>query len=249
MAYKCGIYCIQNLTNHKRYIGSSTRIQKRKKNHFYMLRKGTHWNAHLQAAFSLHGQVVFSFTIIEECEANELVKREQYWLDFYGSSNPELGYNLNGLAGLERHTEESKRKISESNKRRYREGRVPFLLGKTHTAEVKAALGALHRGKIVSVESRARMSRAHRGKVLSAEHRKKIGDSSRGRKQPQWLVNKRTKNHNKPVLQIGPTNNILQRFASVNEAALAVGTCPSNLSVCLNGRTKTAKGFQWRFAA
>lgn len=54
---------------------------------------------------------------------------------------------------------------------------------------------------------------------------------------------------NKRVLQIDvKSNKPIKIFNSIKEASIALGCTVSNLSSCLNGKTKTAKGYKWRFA-
>ena len=44
----CGIYCIENLVNHKKYIGQSKDIFKRWRQHRSELNTNIHYNSHLQ---------------------------------------------------------------------------------------------------------------------------------------------------------------------------------------------------------
>lgn len=82
----CGIYKIENLINHKVYIGQSKNIEVR-------------WRAHRTAKddYSIHqaiqkyGVENFEFSIIEECEPDQLNEKEIYWINQYNSYTE--GYN------------------------------------------------------------------------------------------------------------------------------------------------------------
>ena len=51
----------------------------------------------------------------------------------------------------------------------------------------------------------------------------------------------------KPILQID-LGVIVGRFASLRQAAAAVGVTPSALIPAVKGRTKTVKGYEWKYA-
>lgn len=79
-----GIYAINNLETGKIYVGSSKNIEKRYDEHRYALRRGDHFNYHLQNAWNKYGEKAFQFIVCEYVENLEsLVEREQYWLDFH----------------------------------------------------------------------------------------------------------------------------------------------------------------------
>ena len=82
----CGIYKIENLINHKCYIGQSTNIYKRWRNH----RSATD-DYPLYRAFRKYGMNNFSFEILEECDSSILNQQEQYWIDMFNSLKD--GYN------------------------------------------------------------------------------------------------------------------------------------------------------------
>ena len=169
------IYQIRNLVNGRRYIGSSLWTQKRFNKHSALLNKGTHPNTHLQSAWQLYGSAAFAFEILEQftqIPEIDLRRKEQEYIDRNSD-----GYNtaLSTVAPMTgrkqsahaisvtkermktfRHTEESKKKISESNRRRR---------GETRSAQVKAKLSAVHTGlkhKPFSDEARKNISEAQK---------------------------------------------------------------------------------------
>lgn len=76
-----GIYKITNLINNKIYIGSSKNLTRRLKNHFSSLKRNKHGNSHLQFSYNKYGLEYFNSEIIEECDLNILIQREQYYID------------------------------------------------------------------------------------------------------------------------------------------------------------------------
>lgn len=116
MTKLCGIYCIENTVNGKKYIGKSKDIYYRTDRHFSSLRCGTHYNLHLQRAWNKYGEENFSFYVLKCCSEDELSSQEQLFISKIGSKHP-YGYNLTdgGDGGLGM-TDESRKKISIANK-------------------------------------------------------------------------------------------------------------------------------------
>lgn len=83
-----GIYMYENKINHKKYIGQSTNIERRKEEHLKWPSKYSRFDLELQAI----GEEQFTFSILEECSVDELDEKEIYWIKFYNSK--EEGYNL-----------------------------------------------------------------------------------------------------------------------------------------------------------
>lgn len=109
----CGIYQIKCLINGFIYIGSSYRIQKRWKDHKRELNENRHSNKYLQAAWLAYGDNNFKFEILELCEKELLLEREQYWMDSSNCLAPN-GYNLLPKAGSRlgtKHNEETLKKL------------------------------------------------------------------------------------------------------------------------------------------
>lgn len=90
----CGIYCIENLANNKKYIGQSIDIHNRWKDHRRELDGQRHHNSYLQRAWNKHKEQNFSFYILEECPKALLDEREIYYIDHFNCLNNKYGYNL-----------------------------------------------------------------------------------------------------------------------------------------------------------
>ncbi len=78
----------ENKLNHKKYIGQSTNIARRKKEHLKYPSKYSRFDNELRAI----GEDQFLFTVLEQCTIEELDQREIYWIKYYNSK--EDGYNL-----------------------------------------------------------------------------------------------------------------------------------------------------------
>jgi len=90
----CGIYQIVNQVNGKSYIGQSRNIEKRWRQHRSRLDKEAalqQGSYPLRSAFLKYGLIKFKFDVIEECFEDDLLVREQYWID---KINPEYNCNI-----------------------------------------------------------------------------------------------------------------------------------------------------------
>jgi len=89
-----GIYKIENLINHKKYIGKTIDINKRFGDHkrlaFY--KSSPSYEYPLYKAFRKYGLENFNFSIVEECDEKILDEKEKYWIKIYKSYGKE-GYN------------------------------------------------------------------------------------------------------------------------------------------------------------
>ncbi len=104
-----GIYKLENIVTNESYVGSSINLVKRKYEHFRLLKRNEHTNKHLQNSYNKHGERVFVFEILKECEKNECIYWEQYFIDYLSPK-----YNINPIAGSSlnvKHTKETIEKI------------------------------------------------------------------------------------------------------------------------------------------
>jgi group I intron endonuclease len=116
-----GIYKITNIVNNKIYIGSAYNISNRFSVHVYTLNNNKHKNKHLQFAWNKYGKINFKFEIIELVHKEQLLLREQYWIDLYKPYQKNIGYNMAKKAGNTagiKASEQTRRKQSEAAKKR-----------------------------------------------------------------------------------------------------------------------------------
>ena len=167
-----GIYKIT--INKKMYVGYAKDFKRRERQHYGKLTGKKHINQYLQNAFIKYDE--FNFEIIEECIEELLQEREIYWIAELDTFKGD-GYNLtaggDGRTGST-HTEESKRKMSESKK-----GENNPNFGKPLSAETKRKLSESNKGvSNHTEESRRKLSAAMSGKNNPMYGRKLVGEQN-----------------------------------------------------------------------
>ena len=151
------IYQITNIVTNDFYIGQTVqKINNRFSNHKSYARNGG--KTHLCNAFRKYGETNF---IIEKLESvNDklsLDEKEQFWIKILKPRyNETLG---GGGASGWKHSEESKRKISQSHK-----GKIPW-----------------NKGVKLTEETRKKMSESGKNRVFSEKHRENLSKSKTGK--------------------------------------------------------------------
>ena len=131
----------------------------------------------LRTAVKKTGKENFVREVLEECSIELLNERETYWINYYNSTNRLIGYNMTTTGRVSnfgnRHSKETKKKISEANR------------GKVRTEEFKKKLSTLNKGK----------SSTNKGRVLTEEHKIKISESKKGYVHSKESIKKMSKAH------------------------------------------------------
>ena len=165
-----GIYCIFNKSNGKIYVGQSVQLKTRISQHKSELNFNNHSNKHLQSAWNKYGEDAFDFIIVEICDEEKLNDHEIWWINYFNSTNPDNGYNLESGGNSNYHlSDETKQKISENRKGKCLGEDNPFY-GKTHTLEVRKKISENQLGRKHSDETKNKMSKAHIGLNSGEKH-------------------------------------------------------------------------------
>lgn len=224
---KSGIYCIENTKSNKKYIGQSVNIEDRWRRHISELNNRTHHNSHLQNAWDKYGKDCFKFYVLEYCDVSDLDEKERYYIGIYNTTDRDSGYNLqSGGQSSNSHSDETKKKISESNKKAYQNGELRKVrsndaLKQWANPEIKEKITGQNNGMY--------------GKHHSEETRRKMSEKKKGKPSPKRLLI--------PVLCI-ELNEIFDCAATAaKEFNVQSG---SILGVC-RGDRKTCGGYHWKF--
>ena len=203
------IYKIRNKIDNKIYVGQTIQdVEARWKDH---LKKGSNCR-YLKSAINKYGLDNFEFKLVCITFDNQLDDMEIKYIEQYNSLVPN-GYNLRLGGNSGRHNAETKQKISESLKNRYKNGLI--------------CLNKHRLGKPLSEITKKKISESLKGQHRSQETINK------------WIISRRK---NK-IIQFDMEGNRLNSFNSCKEAAEYIGTSKSSICNCCNGKIKTAKGY------
>jgi group I intron endonuclease len=244
-----GIYKIKNLINEKVYIGSAISLKNRWKTHISCLNKNKHHSSKLQNSWNKHSSIGFIFEIIEECEKEKLIEREQFFIDLYNSykegynCTPKAGSNLGRKCSDEtikrmsailignkrslgcRHSDKTLKKLSDLNK-----GCKNKMFNKKHSDQTKIKISNALKGKRNSL-----------GVKRSIETKTKISDSLIKK------IGREARKYNPtPILQYDLKNNFIKEWKDI--VSLKEANFKSNKIYCVcRGIRKTSQKYIWKF--
>lgn len=118
MAENCIIYKLYFNDPAKFYIGSAIDFNTRYRKHKWYLKDGTHVNRHLQRAWNNCN--IINYEIIEYCIPDNILEREQYYIDTLKPHYNICRQRVNNRLGT-KHTEETIKKMSQTQKNSWTE--------------------------------------------------------------------------------------------------------------------------------
>lgn len=219
----CGIYAFYHGSRERYlYVGSSQNLRKRTYEHRRLLRRGSHFNKHLQNAWNKYGEADIFIALVEECTPDRLIEREQHWADTL-SPACNVGQFVDSPTRGRTMPAEFRAKISANKKGN------KYWLGKKHTPETLSRLSASHQGPRPGRRGKTGRPSWNKGKtgVYSAETLEKMSVAKKGKKTGRsWNKGKPAWNRGKPqnpetLAKLTAIRNTEQYKAKLRAAALA----------------------------
>lgn len=220
-----GIYKITNTINGKVYIGQSTNLKDRIKQHKSMIKNFNENNNYLRKATKKYGYKNFKIEIIKFCDEKELDYYEIYYIDLYKSSDRNFGYNIELGGNINKHLSKEQIYKMKKNKKGKLKGKDNPFFGKKHTEKTKKIISEKQKGNKYCL-----------GRILSDETKSKIGLANRY-------------NRTKKINQYDLNNNFIKSYFSVGEAKRKLNVKSESLiAQCARGDRKSAYGYKWKYA-
>ena len=232
------IYRITNKINGKIYIGKDEKSRQ----DYYGSGKL------ILRAIKLYGKKSFTKDILEEVEGSKkLCKQEVYWIAYHGSTDRQIGYNITkgGEGGdtLTNHPDLINicKKISDKTTGRvFTEEHLNNL--KYYHPRLKLKDKNMDYDKwllnIREVHSR------RKGKTLEEILGQEKATSVKAHLKEKR--HERASEFNKPVEQYDKQGTLLNRYDSQQQASEKTGIRQGDISNCITGRQRTAKGYVWK---
>jgi len=195
------IYKITNLINKKIYIGQTIRgLENRWRQHRQDYKR---FNSPLYKAMKKYGIENFSIEIICYCsDLDHLNEMETHHILKNKSNHRERGYNCDTGGNSKKFNDETKRKISKSNK-----NKIPWNKNKKMSKEFCQKMSDIHKllpnnqlGRKRTKESRKKMAESHRGKPSNRKGKKLTAHTKKliSQNHPDFSGNKHPRyNHTK----------------------------------------------------
>ena len=192
---KTGIYKL--ILGKRSYVGSAKNIYLRLYLHLTALNHNRHHNIKCQNTFNKHRR--FSYKILEYCDYDIILKREQYWID---KLNPDLNIQRDVInARFVNHTPESKLKLSKIRKKWWEDNKhtekgkdllarmQKDRIGRKQTDRQKAAASKVWKGKKMPKEIIAKMSETKKRRFAEGVYgNKDIGETNPMAKLKEYQV-------------------------------------------------------------
>jgi group I intron endonuclease len=272
---KPDIYYVGSASKHNKKGRNNNGFHGRWREHLHMLFNNKHYNKKLQNNFNKYGKNNLLFSIIDFYEPEFCIGAEQYWLNMLNSYNN--GYNLSYVvekSSLGRKlTNEQKKIISErmmgDKNPNYRKiytqeerNSIGVILSKSilqydfNINLIKEWNSIIEATETLSIDG-GNISKCCNYEQLTYKKyfwffsdtkiniKEHINNILIRKKEAQKHRNQ--KRREKMVVQYDLKGNMIKIWNSLKEATLSINGTNGNISNCCNGKSKTYKGFIWKY--
>ena len=182
--------------------------------------------------------------LLEECDSNNWIDLERYWISQLKAWNFNLTNTAIGGVGAGTMSKETRKKISEANK-----GQIAWNKGVPCNPQTKIKLSKALSGRITSEETRKKISTKNKGRKMSESAKKKMSISQKGHPDYRSFEGKQNqiKSLSKSIIQLDKNLNVINIWPSAAEANRNLFINKSHINECCHSKRKTAGGFIWKF--
>lgn len=235
-----GIYKITSPTK-RVYIGQSVNIEKRKKEYFSQINCKD--QPKLYRSLVKYGFCNHIFEVVEECEIEELNVKERYWQEYYNVLEEGLNCRLTGTGDKSgKMSKHSVQKMSQNSGKPIVQYTVEGVLVKEWSSSKEAGCALNIHYENISACCRQKINSAGgfiwRFRTALPEVEIQIG------KVGYASTSEKLK---KTIVQYDRNGKYVREWKSLTEVTTALGIRQGDISNCIKGRQKTAKGFIWKY--
>lgn len=258
------IYKVENIVNHKIYIGKTSRnMLLRKRDHLYKAKRDKRVLFH--NAIRKYGPESFEWSVLFMSEDDqELSKKEIEFIAQHQSMLPEFGYNLTHGGEGQRCNDATRKKMSEKARLQVK---TPESIEKQRQS-LKEYYKTHHHPNTGRVKSEEEIEKQREGlknhykkyggRPISEAHKQAVSRAQKGRKRTPEEIEKNRKWH----LGKSPANKGTKRpecsqpvlcvetqevFSSMLEAMNKYPSAGTHISQVCSGKRKSAGGFHWKY--
>jgi group I intron endonuclease len=212
------VYVIKTTIDKKIYVGSAVNYYRRKSIHISDLKRHKHHNFLLQNLYDQFGETVLIFEILEKCKKEDLIKKEQFYINMFD----DILLNICRIAGSCLGRSITWRdKISKSK------------LGHETSIDTRNKIGLGNKNKTVNQLIRDQISKSSIGKKKPP--RTKVHS------------NKISLSNSYPVIQLTMDNRYIKSWNNMKQASKYLHVPIDSLYKGIEKGRKSALGYKWKF--
>ena len=260
-----GIYIIKSTLNGKSYVGSAVNLNRRYSTHLCQLSKNYHPCKYLQNHCNKYGIDDLIFNILEFCDKEKLIEREQFYIDTLKPIIPN-GFNTRIKAESSLGCKQKPESIRKAVETRKRNGVIPFAnvdrskykkenhpnFGKNLSKETRLKISKANMGRKISEENKLKTSIRMQGFKHSNQAILKLKEKLLGNKNAYGIVftqSRRDKISAKKSIKINQLTMLgvfIKTWPSAKNAGFNLGINYKNINSVVNGKRNYAGKFKWQ---